>query len=206
MVILLEDRWDPKWDERFSQEGFFYGKEPNDFLKDQCSCLRAGGQVLCLAEGQGRNAVFLAKNGFEVTAMDGSAEGFKKLASLAKEQRVSVKTEIGDLVDYPMGESKWDAIVAIWCHLPKPIWRKVVERIKVALKPGGIFLLEGYTPEQLKYGTGGPPTPDWMFTLKDLQEAFGDFKIIHAKELVREIHEGKAHNGLSAVVQFIASR
>jgi len=205
-MILAPDKWDPRWDERFSQEGYFYGKEPNDFLKAHSCVFKNQGQILCIAEGEGRNAVFLAKQGFQVTAMDGSKEALKKLSLLAQEQKVSVKTELGDLVRYSMGEEQWDGIVSIWCHLPRPLWKKMLRQIALALKPGGIFLLEGYTPEQLNYPTGGPSNPDWMATLEDLKEVFADFKLLEAQELLREIQEGEAHQGLSAVVQFIAVR
>lgn len=203
MVILAPDKWDPKWDERFSQDGFFYGKEPNDFLRERFSIFKKQGQLLCLAEGEGRNAVFLAEQGFDVTAMDGSVEGFKKLAILAKEKKVTVKTQVADLFKYEMGENQWDGIVSVWCHLPKPIWKKILNQVAIALKPGGAFLLESYTPDQIKLGTGGPPTVDLMATLQELKEAFVGFDLVHGEELNREIHEGKGHNGLSAVVQFI---
>lgn len=203
MVILAPDKWDPKWDERFSQDGFFYGKEPNDFLRERFSIFKKQGQLLCLAEGEGRNAVFLAEQGFDVTAMDGSVEGFKKLAILAEEKKVTVKTQVADLFKYEMGENQWDGIVSVWCHLPKPIWKKILNQVALALKPGGAFLLESYTPDQIKLGTGGPPTVDLMATLQELKEAFVGFDLVHGEELNREIHEGKGHNGLSAVVQFI---
>ena len=204
LVILNPNKWDPKWDERFSQDGFFYGKEPNDFLKDNISVFKKQGDLLCLGEGEGRNAVFLATQGFQVTAMDGSQEGFKKLALLAQEKKVIVRTDVADLVDYSMGDKKWDGIVSIWCHLSKPIWKNVLRKVAIALRPGGVFLLESYTPEQIKFGTGGPPTADWMATLSELKEAFHDFEFVKAQEIHREVHEGKAHHGPSAVVQFIA--
>lgn len=205
-MTLLSDRWDPQWDERFTQEGFFYGKEPNDFLRENFTVFSPKGKILCLAEGEGRNAVFLAGKGFEVTAMDGSGEGLKKTHHLAQEKNVTVTTEAGDLVDYQMGEEKWDGIVSIWCHLPKTIWKAMLLRVTQALKPGGIFLLESYTPQQIGLGTGGPSNEDWMATIEELKAVFTSFTLLHAKELKREIHEGKAHNGLSAVVQFIARR
>jgi cyclopropane fatty-acyl-phospholipid synthase-like methyltransferase len=138
--------------------------------------------------------------------MDGSAEGFKKLALLEKERDVSIKKEVADLAHYSMGEAQWDGIVSIWCHLPKAIWKGVLSKVTQALKPGGVFLLESYTPEQLKYGTGGPSEVDFMATLEELKDVFKGFKIVNGQEIVREIHEGKAHNGLSAVVQFVAVR
>lgn len=206
MVTLLNDRWDPLWDERYKQEEYFYGKEPNDFLKENLSVFPSHGKILCLAEGEGRNAVFLAQKGFEVTAMDGSEKGLKKLHLLAQENKVRVETEIGDLVDYSMGEQKWDGIVSIWCHLPKLHWKKMLQRVATALKPGGVFLLESYTPSQIGLGTGGPSNADWMATLEELKVVFQSSTFLHAKELKREVYEGKAHNGLSAVVQFIARR
>jgi len=194
------------WDDRYSKDEFYYGREPNDFLREHCSEIASGGRVLCLAEGEGRNAVFLAKQGYQVTAVDGSMKGLEKLAMFAKSQGVSVETVHADLNDFSLGIKKWDGIVSIWCHLPPALRKKVHSESVIALKPKGVFLLEAYRPEQLSFKTGGPPTADMMTQLSELLEQFGEMEMKIARETVREIHEGAGHEGMSAVVQFLAVR
>lgn len=195
-----------QWDERYQSEQYFYGTEPNDFLKSQTHRLLPGASVLCLAEGEGRNAVFLAKQGFSVTAVDGSAQGFVKLQKLAAQAGVNVRTVIKDLAHFDMGQRQYDAIVSIWCHLPQPLRAEIHRRVVVALKPGGFFILEAYTPRQLQYKTGGPPNAAMLMTRDLLRTELAGLQVEIAQELDREIHEGKGHNGRSAVVQFVARK
>lgn len=193
-----------KWDERYQGEGYFYGTEPNDFLREESRRLSRGAKVLCLAEGEGRNAVWLAGQGFEVTAVDGSVVGLQKLQRLADAKGVRVQTVHADLGEFKFQPSSWDAIVSIWCHLPPDLRRQVHQLSQIALKHGGLFLLEAYTPRQLQFKTGGPPTTDLLMQIDDLRRELGDLEILQAVERDREIHEGKGHNGLSAVVQIVA--
>jgi SAM-dependent methyltransferase len=195
-----------QWDERYRAEEYFYGTEPNDFLKSQVDRLLPGASVLCLAEGEGRNAVFLAKQGFSVTAVDGSAQGFVKLQKLAAQAGVNVRTVVKDLAHFDMGQRQWDAIVSIWCHLPQPLRAEIHRRVVVALKPGGFFILEAYTPRQLQFKTGGPPNATMLMTRDLLRTELAGLEIQIAQEVQREIHEGKGHNGKSAVVQFVARK
>jgi SAM-dependent methyltransferase len=195
-----------QWDERYRSEEYFYGTEPNDFLKSQAHRLLPGASVLCLAEGEGRNAVYLAKQGFAVTAVDGSAQGFVKLQKLAAKAGVNVRTIVKDLAHFDMGHRQWDAIISIWCHLPQPLRAEIHRRVVVALKPGGFFILEAYTPRQLQYKTGGPPNATMMMTRDLLKTELAGLDVEIAQELEREIHEGKGHNGKSAVVQFVARK
>ena len=189
------------WDERYSASDYFYGKEPNDFLREQIKRLPAGGQVLCLAEGEGRNAVYLAREGFQVTAVDGSRVGLQKLEALAKDSGVSVKTVCADLADFAIEPQAWDAIIAIWCHLPSALRKKVHAASVQGLRKGGAFLLEAYRPEQLKYGTGGPKDPDFLMNLEVLRPELTGLSLEVQVEQDREIHEGKGHQGPSSVVQ-----
>ncbi|MCM2322982.1 MAG: class I SAM-dependent methyltransferase [Oligoflexia bacterium] len=195
-----------KWDERYEGEGFFYGTEPNAFLKEQVGAFPPGGQVLCLAEGEGRNAVFLAERGFQVTAVDVSSVGLEKLRKLAADKGVAVKTVVADLEDFDLGRSAWDGIVSIWAHVPQDLRRRVHQRSLEALRRGGVFLLEAYTPKQLEYKTGGPPTRELLMTLEALQSELSGLELVHAVETERTIHEGKGHNGRSAVVQVIGKK
>lgn len=194
------------WDERYATDGFFYGDEPNDFLRAQASRIAQGGKVLCLAEGEGRNAVYLAGKGFAVTAVDGSQAGLTKLTKFAAERGVSVEVTCADLAEYDMGQNKWDAIVSVWCHLPPALRADVHKRCVAALKPGGFLILESYTPRQLEYKTGGPPVAEMMMTLGGLRSELDGLEILHEADIDRVIHEGKGHEGKSAVVQLVARR
>ena len=193
------------WDERYSDKRFAYGREPNDFLRDMIDLLPAG-KTLCLAEGEGRNAVFLAKRGHDVTAIDLSIVGLEKANRLAAEQQVSIETIHSDLEDFRIAQDGWDAIISIFAHLPPPLRQRVHREVVAGLRPGGIFLLEAYTPEQLNYGTGGPPVEEMMMTLESLEEELRGLEWLHAQELVRDVREGEFHHGTGAVVQLIGRK
>ncbi len=194
------------WDQRYNAEEYVYGKQPNDFLVSVSEKLPPAGKVLCLAEGEGRNAVFLAKQGHAVLAVDASAVGLKKAQQLAAEQQVKIEVETVNLADYEMVPDSWDAIVSIFCHLPAPLRREVLRKVAAGLRPGGLFILEAYTPAQLQFKTGGPPTADMMISLKDLEQELAGLTFEHAAELERDIHEGRLHFGRSAVVQLVARK
>jgi len=192
------------WDEKYGAPGHYYGTEPNDFLRERYAVIPAGGRVLCLAEGEGRNAVFLAQQGYRVVAVDRSPVGLRKAQALAAERGVQIETAVADLADYPITPGHWDGIVSIWCHLPQPLRAAVHGQVVAGLKPGGIFLLEAYTPAQLRYGTGGPKSVDLLPTLAELQMELAGLDFVLAEEREREIHEGHGHAGLSAVVDIVA--
>jgi len=196
------------WDERFSEPGYAYGTEPNDFLRERVADLRPG-RCLCLAEGQGRNAVWLAQQGFDVTAMDQSAPGLAKARELAETRGVAIETVAADLSGFDIGEAAWDSIVAIFAHLPPALRADVHARAARALVPGGTVLIEGYTPDKYDHpGTGGPPPSqkDLCFTRSMLLDDFAGLEPILAAETVREVNEGQYHQGRSAVVQFLARK
>jgi len=188
------------WDERFSEAGYFYGTEPNDFLRSVADRL-PGGRILCLAEGEGRNAVFLAGRGAQVTAVDASAPGLAKIRALATERGVAVETVQADLASWPIAPGTWDAVVAIFCHLPPEIRGEVHRRAVTGLRPGGAFVLEAYTPGQLRYETGGPRVEELLMRLEDVRGELAPLEFEIAHEIERDIHEGRGHTGRSAVVQ-----
>lgn len=194
------------WNERFSEEEFAYGKEPNDFLAS-ISFDAAAGKVLCLAEGQGRNAVYLAGLGFDVTAVDLSDVGLRRTRELASERNVQVDTICADLSTFEIEPNSQDGIVMIFGHTP-PIVRKHVHlQIISGLKPGGFFLLEGYSKNQLKNNTGGPSVAPLLYSLEELMKDFADdFEWEIAHEIEREIIEGRYHRGKSAVVQLFGRK
>ncbi|HEY4554078.1 MAG TPA: class I SAM-dependent methyltransferase, partial [Bacillaceae bacterium] len=162
------------WHEKFSEEEYVYGKEPNEFLVEAASFL-PDGKILCIAEGEGRNAVYLAKNGHEVTAWDYAQAGLDKTARLAEEENVRVATELHDLAEVEWEAEQWDAIVHIFGHLPKPILNRTLGGIKKALKPGGMYVSELYTKEQLRYGTGGPKDLEMLIDPKDMLRHFDGY-------------------------------
>lgn len=195
----------PTWDERYDGAEFAYGTEPNDFLLSQVGHLPPG-RVLCLAEGEGRNAVFLAEHGFAVTAVDYSPVGLAKAERLAAQRGVQIETVVADLADFSIDPQSWDGIVSIFAHMPPPVRRHVHGEVVRGLKPGGAFLLEAYRPEQLQYKTGGPPVVEMMMSLELLRDELPGLEFEYAAETVRDIHEGKLHAGPGAVVQLLARK
>jgi SAM-dependent methyltransferase len=192
------------WDERFAGDGWAYGTEPNDFLREVAATL--AGPVLCIGEGEGRNAVFLAQRGLTVTAMDASPVGMAKAQRLAGERGVTLTTLTADLADFSFGEARWGAIVSIWCHTPVPLRRRVHREVVNALRPGGRFVLEAYTPRQLAFGTGGPKSVDLLCEPEDVRAELAGLTFERFEEKVREVHEGALHDGRSAVLQVLASK
>jgi SAM-dependent methyltransferase len=194
------------WDERYARDDFFYGKLPNDFLKEHSARIPAHGRVLCLAEGEGRNAVFLATQGFAVTAVDMSAVGLQKARDLAAEHKVSIETQCLDLHDLVIVPDTWDAIVSIWCHVPSKLRARLHSDSVRGLKSGGLFLLEAYTPAQIPLATGGPKDVDLLPNCAALLNELKGLDVQIAREMRREIHEGVGHQGMSEVVQVLAQK
>jgi SAM-dependent methyltransferase len=193
------------WDERYSAEGYAYGTSPNEFLVENVNHIPKG-KVLSLAEGEGRNAVFLAKQGYDVTAVDGSVVGLNKARKLAEENSVVVEFIHADLADYDLGENRWDGIVSIFCPIPSSLRKELYKKVIAGLKQNGVFLLEAYTPEQLKHGTGGGTSVDVLQTKDSVRSELAGLKFEHLAELERDIREGVYHTGIGAVVQAIATK
>lgn len=192
------------WDERYSDAAYVYGTQPNDFLAEHVGLLQ--GPVLSLAEGEGRNAVFMATRGLSVLGVDASAVGLDKAQALAREQGVAIRTEVADLSAYEAPDGTFGAVVSIFAHLPRQVREPLYQRLLRALQPGGIFLLEAYSRDQLRYGTGGPKDADLLMHPAELKEAFGDCEILLAHQVEREVLEGRLHTGLASVVQLIARK
>ena len=195
------------WDDRYRQSGFAYGTQPNDFLAAEYAHLPAGGQILCLAEGEGRNAVFLAEQGYAVTAVDQSAVGLAKAERLARERGVTIATEIADLTAYDLGTERWDGIVSIFAHVPPDVRERLHRGVASALASGGVFLLEAYTERQLQMpGRGGPPAAQRARFMSQaaLEDELTGLAFTIAREIEREVSEGRYHEGYSAVVQVVA--
>ncbi|MET0100980.1 MAG: class I SAM-dependent methyltransferase [Sedimenticola sp.] len=193
------------WNERYSHEAYAYGVEPNTFLTAMYNKLPSG-RTLCIGEGEGRNAVWLAEQGNTVTAVDISEVGLKKANKLAQSHGVTITTVHADLTNYEIESGQWDAIVSIFCHLPPALRKDVHSRCVDGLRPGGVFLLEAYSPMQLEYKTGGPTTGEMMMDVPSLTTELGGLEFIHLQERIREINEGDFHRGAGAVVQVLAQK
>ncbi len=193
------------WDQRYSSEAYAYGTEPNDFLVDMFEKVPAG-KVLCLAEGEGRNAVWLAQQGRDVTAVDASEVGLEKARRLAEARGVTITMVHSDIEDFEIEPQCWDAIVSIFCHLPPALRRRMHRHCVEGLQPDGIMLLEAYTPQQLEYKTGGPTMADMLMDAELVRVELAGLEFLHLQECVREVHEGEFHNGEGAVVQALARK
>lgn len=193
------------WDQRYSEPGYAYGTQPNEFLAKHRPEIPPG-PVLCLAAGEGRNAVFLAHRRHDVTAVDQSAVGLEKAQKLAEERGVQIRTVQSDLADYALGVAKWAGIVSIFAHTPPDIRKRVHADVVRALRPGGIFILEAYRPAQLELKTGGPPTAALMMTAEELRRELDGLELLLLEEVERDITEGRFHSGPGAVVQLIGRK
>lgn len=194
------------WNQRYSETFASYGTEPNDFLREVASQIPEG-PVLCLAEGEGRNAVFLAARGHAVTAVDLSDVGLANAATLAASRGVTLTTVVADLADYDLGEARWAGIVSIWAHVPPALRVKLHAACTRALRPGGVLVLEAYTPRQLeRSGKGGPTQPELLMTPEALREDFAGLDLERCEEVERDVSEGTYHQGPSTTVQVLAHK
>jgi 2-polyprenyl-3-methyl-5-hydroxy-6-metoxy-1,4-benzoquinol methylase len=165
-----------------------------------------GSPVLCLASGEGRNAVWLARQGLEVHGVDSSAVGIAKTQRLAAEHGVQVQAEVADLATWDLGEARWGGIVAIFAHLPPPVRSRVHGAIVRALRPGGVLVMEKYTPNQLTFGTGGPPVEAMLYTEQLVRSELAGLSFERLEEVERDVVEGRFHHGRAAVLQVVARK
>ncbi|TAA73022.1 SAM-dependent methyltransferase [Planococcus salinarum] len=194
------------WHERFQEDDYLYGTEPNEFIEMMHAKLGLTGDALAIAEGEGRNAVHLAEQGMRVTAWDFAKSGLAKTEKLAQERKVSVFVAEVDLAQAEWPEGKWDEIICVFGHFPKEVQQKTFEGVRRALKPGGYFLMEVYSEEQLKFGTGGPKKESFLYRPEEVLAAFADFRLVHFFTGEVERNEGKMHKGLSHVIQLAAQK
>ncbi len=192
------------WNERYGIAEYVFGTEPNDFLAEHARELR--GPVLSIAEGEGRNGVFLASLGLDVHGVDGSAVGLEKAQALARSREVEIRTEVADLATFEPEAESYGAVVSISAHLPSAIRQRLYPRLERCLVPGGIFLLEAYSEAQLERDTGGPKDLDMLMTAGKIRSELPGLEPLHLRELVREVNEGRRHRGAAAVVQFIGRK
>lgn len=192
------------WNERYSVDDYVYGTEPNSFLVEHAEIL--SGPVLSLAEGEGRNAVFLASMGLEVHGVDGSEVGLAKAQALATSKGVKIETEVADLREFQPKVNYYGSVISIWAHLPSEIRSRLYPLIENCLKPKGIILLESFSEDQINRNTGGPKDLDMLMTRSKIENEFLNFEPIILRQLEREIYEGEHHTGIASVVQFIGRK
>ncbi len=195
------------WDQRYAGDHYHFGTAPNAFLAAQKSRLPASGTALAVADGEGRNGVWLAEQGLDVLAVDSSAVGLAKGQRLAARRGVRIAPEQADLAQWAFGHERFDVIAAIFIQFADPELRaRLFDGMIAALKPGGLLLLEGYRPEQLAYGTGGPSEQANLYTEALLRDAFAPLEILQLDSYDARIEEGHGHAGLSALIDLVACK
>lgn len=196
-----------RWEGRFAVPHFLFGTEPNAFLARNAGRIPPGAKVLSIADGEGRNGVFLAQQGLAVTAQDFSPTAQDKARRLASERGVSLEWELSDLTERPWAPDAFDAVVGIFFQFLSPAEREeVFAGIARTVKPGGLVLIEGYGPKQLEYATGGPKRLENLYTPQLLEAAFADFSEVEVSAYDAKIEEGPGHAGMSALVDMVARR
>ncbi len=193
------------WDDRYAADEFIYGTDPNEWLAHHLENLTPG-KALFPAEGEGRNAVYAAKKGWQSEAFDFSKSAAKKAGKLARENGVNLSYSVCGGEDYPWQAGVYDLILLSYVHM-EPESRQIFHRkVLEALKPGGTVILEAFSPEQLHYQSGGPKNADWLFSLEDLQKDFAGMQVSEIKQEIIQLNEGTGHHGEGSVVRFLARK
>ena len=196
------------WNERFDKEEFIFGKEPNEYLVEQTNqYLKPGNSVLCIADGEGRNGVWLAKRGMQVTGFDVSDIALMKANQFAKENNVEIQYSLCDTDGFDWQANAYDAVIGIFIQFADPVMRaRIFEQVHQTLKPGGIFILQGYTPKQLEYKTGGPSLIEHLYTEEMIRDLIREFEILNLTCYEKELSEGARHTGMSALLGMVAKK
>ena len=196
------------WNERFNKEEFIFGKEPNEYLVDQTGkYLKPGNKVLCIADGEGRNGVWLAKQGMQVVGFDASDIALAKAKQFAKEHQVQVEYSFSDTDSFAWHANNYDAVIGIFIQFADPVMReRIFQKTYETLKPGGIFILQGYTPKQLEYKTGGPSLIEHLYTEEMIRDLSKLFDIRELSIYEKELSEGARHTGMSALLGLVAQK
>jgi SAM-dependent methyltransferase len=196
-----------RWQERYSTPGYTFGREPNEFLVRCRRLLPRTGKVLAVADGEGRNGVWLARQGLDVLSIDFSPAAQTKARALAAEYQVAITFVEADVHSWPYPDEAFDVVVEIFTQFSAPPEReRKWAGMRRALKHGGLLIVEGYTPKQLDYGTGGPKQIENLYTRDMLERAFGDLDDVDIVEEERELHEGAGHSGMSAFIGLTARK
>ncbi|QWE15763.1 class I SAM-dependent methyltransferase [Polynucleobacter sp. AP-Nino-20-G2] len=196
------------WNERFDKEEFIFGREPNEYLVEQATqFLKTGNSVLCVADGEGRNGVWLAKQGMQVTGFDVSEIALAKAKSFADEHQVAIEYTLCDTDGFDWHENSYDAVIAIFIQFADAAMRaRIFESVRKSLKPGGILIVQGYTPKQLEYKTGGPSLIEHLYTEEMIRDLVNGFEILDLRSYEKELSEGARHAGMSALLGLTAKK
>jgi len=196
-----------RWNERFSVEHYLFGTEPNEFLASQAHLLRPDMSVLSVADGEGRNGVWLAGRGLRVTSFDLSKVGVEKAQALAARQGVKIETSVADVNDWDWDARQFDLVVVVFVQfMTVPERERFFAGTVRALAPGGLLMLQGYTPGQLEYATGGPKKVEQLYTAELLRAAFAGLEILHLREHEDMMSEGSGHQGMAALIDLVARK
>jgi 2-polyprenyl-3-methyl-5-hydroxy-6-metoxy-1,4-benzoquinol methylase len=206
----MNDSWTNRWNERYSNKEFAYGELPNVFLKKQLENLSPG-SILFPAEGEGRNAVFAAQLGWNVSAFDISNEGLNKAKSLAAKNNVMIDYKVGELQSLNYKPNQFDVIALIYAHFPADLKSNIHTSLNILLRKDGYVIFEAFSKSHIKYNSvneavGGPKEVDMLFSIDEIKSDFKDFEIIELKEMEVELHEGMYHNGLGSVIRFVGKK
>lgn len=206
----MSDKFSNSWDERYSREEYVYGIQPNEYLKEQLQKFQQG-KILFAAEGEGRNAVYAAALGWDVSAFDISTEGKKKALQLAQNNNVEINYSVGQLPDLGYQPESFDAIALVYAHFPANIKAQYHQLLDSYLKSGGIIIFEAFSKNHLAYKNenpkvGGPNDLDMLFSLEEIQKDFNNYEIIELEEKAIELHEGLFHNGTGSVIRFTGKK
>lgn len=194
------------WNQRYAADALVYGEAPNDFIASMAARFPKSGTALDLGAGEGRNALFLASRGLDTLAVDQSEVGMSKAQRLAKERGLALRTQAADLADFDLPSASFDIITSAFVHLPTPLRARVHSRVAEWLKPGGLYIMEAYAPDQITRTTGGPKDPALLAPLETILRELHPLAIDHQAVLVRPVIEGIFHGGDASVIQIVARR
>ncbi|SFC91239.1 class I SAM-dependent methyltransferase [Flavobacterium phragmitis] len=206
----MNNTWTKRWDDRYSNEEFAYGEEPNNYLKEQLEKLNPN-SILFPAEGEGRNAVFASKLGWKTSAFDISEEGRNKALKLAEANNVTIDYQVGELESLDFQENQFDVIALIYAHFPAEIKSDIHLQLNALLKKGGIIIFEAFSKKHLEYlaineKVGGPKDIESLFSIKEIKADFPNYEIIKLEEKEIELSEGLFHNGTGSVIRFVGKK
>lgn len=199
-----------KWNERYAEAGYAYGSAPNEFFKSQLELLPTG-KILLPADGEGRNGIYAAQLGWEVTSFDISIEGRKKAMQLANDQGVEIDYLVGDFRTFDLKPKYYDVLALVYAHFPAQDKSVFHRKLSTYLKPGGTVIFEGFSKSHLALvqenpSVGGPRNISMLFSLEEMKTEFTNFNFHYLKEETIDLHEGKYHNGLGAVIRMVAKK
>ncbi|CCQ74451.1 bifunctional 2-polyprenyl-6-hydroxyphenol methylase/3-demethylubiquinol 3-O-methyltransferase UbiG [Magnetospira sp. QH-2] len=194
------------WQDRYATDEYVYGTAPNEFLVSQAHRLKTGQTCLAVADGEGRNGVWLAQQGLDVHSVDGAASGLAKAQKLAQSRKVTLRTEQADLLTWDWPVAAYDLVATLFVHFPSDQRPTVHRAMADALKPGGLLIMEVFHPDQLTYKTGGPPVADMLYAAETLRADFAGLDIEILEECLTELSEGPLHYGKAAVTRLVATK